>query len=224
MTQIAQVDQVTQKGIFRLRDLVTRGRSVLCRFYWVSQGASFGVGTRVSAGLSMTWPHQVRIGCDCHLEADLFFKFDGIWQKGPLIVIHDHVFLGRGCEFNIRAGIVIERDCLIASGCKFIDHDHGILLGGPIRCQSGPEAVIHVEQDVWIGVNAVVLKGIRIGRGAIIAAGAVVTKSVPAEEIWAGVPARRIGTRPVADRAGRLVATNPAPSGCAESEIPEGAL
>jgi acetyltransferase-like isoleucine patch superfamily enzyme len=149
----------------------------------------------------MTWPHQVCIGRYCQLEDDLYFKFDGIWQTGPSIVIRNNVFLGRGCEFNIRVGIVIESDCLIASGCKFIDHDHGIVLGTPMRHQQGLETAIHIEEDVWVGVNAVILKGVHIRRGAVIAGGAVVTKSVPENEIWAGVPARCIGVRPSGEKA-----------------------
>ena len=62
------------------------------------------------------------------MEDDIFFKFDGIWQPGPSIIVGDGVFIGRGCEFNIRQRIDIGNDSLIASGCKFIDRDHGIAL------------------------------------------------------------------------------------------------
>jgi len=54
---------------------------------------------------------------------------------------------------------------------------------------------VYVGDDVWIGVNAIVLRGVDIGIGAVIAAGAVVTKSVPPFAIVAGVPARIIGYR-----------------------------
>lgn len=52
-----------------------------------------------------------------------------------------------------------------------------------------------IMDEVWIGANVVILKGVTIGRGAIIAAGAVVTRNVPAMEIWGGVPAKLIKTR-----------------------------
>ena len=65
--------------------------------------------------------------------------------------------------------------------------------------QPCPDAPIVLEDDVWLGVNVVVLKGVTIGRGAVVGAGAIVTKSIPACEIWAGVPARKVGTRAVRD-------------------------
>jgi len=130
------------------------------------------------------------------LEPDIYFKFDGIWAPGPSIVIEDEVFLGRACEFNIRKGITIGKGSAIASGCKFIDHDHGIIAGQLMRTQEGPEQAIIIGNDVWTGANCVVLKGVFMGNGCILAAGAVLTKSTGENEIWAGVPAKKIGMRP----------------------------
>ena len=183
-----------QKIAFRLR-VVHGPRSALRKLWWRMQGARFGAGTGVPR-LTISWPHQVAVGARCLLEEDIFFKYDGHWQPGPSIIIRDRVFIGRGCEFNIRRHIEIGRDSLIASGCKFIDHDHAMAVGDlPMNRQACPEAPIILEEDVWLGVNAVVLKGVTIGRGAVVGAGAVVTKSVPPYEIWAGIPARKIGAR-----------------------------
>ncbi len=57
------------------------------------------------------------------------------------------------------------------------------------------EKKLEIGNDVWIGANASVMRGITIGNGAVIGAGAVVTHSVPPYEIWAGVPAKKIGQR-----------------------------
>ena len=66
----------------------------------------------------------------------------------------------------------------------------------PMGTQSdGPEAPVALENDVWIGANVVLLKGMTIGRGAIVAAGAVVRHSIPPYEICGGVPAKKIGER-----------------------------
>jgi acetyltransferase-like isoleucine patch superfamily enzyme len=162
------------------------------------QGARIGRGTLVPR-LEVTWPHQLAIGARCLLHQGCVFEYcHGVWLPGPSIIIGDRVFIGRYCEFNIRQGIRLGNDCLVASGCKFIDHDHGMMLGTPMNVQAGPESEIVLEDDVWLGVNVVVLKGVTIGRGAVVAAGAVVTKSIPPYEVWGGVPARRIAQRAAA--------------------------
>lgn len=158
-------------------------------------GMQIGKNTPVPA-LTVTWPHQVALGNNCILEEMISFKFDGIRKPGPSIHIADHVFIGAGCEFNIRKSVTIGSDSLIASGCRFIDHDHGIQAGSLMRKQHGVEKEIIIGSDVWIGCNVVVLKGVEIGNGAVVAAGAVVTRSILPNEIWGGVPAKKIGERP----------------------------
>lgn len=143
----------------------------------------------------VTWPQQVFIGAGCTLERSIAFKYDGIWGEARSIVIDDQVFIGSNCEFNISKGIRIGRYSNVASGCKFIDHDHGTRLGTRIGPQPSVCESIRLGEDVWLGCNVIVLKGVRIGNGAVVAAGAVVTKSIPDNEIWAGVPAKRISER-----------------------------
>jgi acetyltransferase-like isoleucine patch superfamily enzyme len=185
------------RAAFRLRANAARMVAHFRTAWWRSLGMQIGAGTLLPK-VHVTWPHQLSLGQKCALEHDIYFKYDGIWQPGPSIVIGDRVFIGFGCEFNVRRGVTIGADCLIASGCKFVDHDHGIARRDvPMKEQAdGTEAEIAIGDDVWLGANAVVLKGVRIGRGAIIAAGAVVTKPVGEYEIWGGVPARLIGNRP----------------------------
>lgn len=155
------------------------------------------IGARVNLGrIRAVWPQQVRIGEDSLIQDGTIFDYcHGNWSIGPSILIGTNVYIGRGTDFNCRRSIRIGNDCLIAAGCRFVDHDHGIALDVPIRLQCGPEAPIELEDGVWLGANVVVLKGVRIGQGAVVAAGAIVTKSIPPLEIWAGVPARRIARR-----------------------------
>ena len=171
-------------------------------------GAQIGPGTSGPSGGVVNWPHQLRVGRNCILENDISFIYAAPWEpaRAP-IRIGDRVFVGRFCEFNICGSISVGDDALIASGCKFIDHDHSIEQGVPINQQPNRTAPIVIERDVWLGVNVVVLKGVTIGKGAIVGAGAVVTKSVPSGEIWGGIPARKIGQRPPPHSP-----TNPAPT------------
>jgi len=195
------------KAVFRLRAvardyLIARPRTL----YWRLLGLRTGSKTLLPR-IHVTWPHQVSIGARCLLEPGIYFKFDGIWKPGPSIVIGDDSFIGTGCEFNIREKIVIGNHALISSGCRFIDHDHGFSTRAiPMARQTtGDEKAIHIEDDVWIGAESVILKGATIGRGAIIAAGSVVTKSVGAYEIWAGLPAKFVRMRPEDQTAPPLV-------------------
>jgi acetyltransferase-like isoleucine patch superfamily enzyme len=187
---------IMARANFRLRANAARVVGQARTAWWRGIGMKIGAGT-VLPKVHVTWPHQVSLGQDCRLEHDIYFKYDGVWAPGPSIIIRDRVFLGFGCEFNARRRIEIGADCLIASGCKFIDHDHGSARRDtPMReQQQGAQAEIVLAEDVWLGVNVVILKGVHIGRGAIVGAGAVVTRTIPEYEIWGGVPARKLGER-----------------------------
>jgi acetyltransferase-like isoleucine patch superfamily enzyme len=187
------------KAAFRLRERLNFYCRVCPRIlYWRLLGLKIGKGTSLSR-IQVSWPHQVSFGAGCVLEPDSRFKFDGAYQPGPKLRFDDAVFIGAGCEFNIRAGLTVGKHCLIASQCYFVDHDHGF--GSrhlPMAAQTdGAEAPIVLEEDVWIGAQVVVLKGVHVGKGAIIAAGSVLTRSVGAFEIWGGVPARKLRDRPL---------------------------
>jgi acetyltransferase-like isoleucine patch superfamily enzyme len=64
-----------------------------------------------------------------------------------------------------------------------------------------------IGNGVWIGANAIILRGVRIGERSVIAAGAIVTKDVPAHELWGGVPARRLSSVPGAAPGGAVSPT-----------------
>ena len=117
--------------------------------------------------------------------------------KGGSITIGDDSHIQPRCHFaGYVSSITIGRQAQIAPYCAFFPYDHSMapqqsLFLQPLRTKGG----IVIEDDVWLGVGVTVLDGVRIGHGAVIAAGAVVTSSVPAGAIAGGVPARIIGTR-----------------------------
>lgn len=193
------IQYLTQHSSFVFKNRILKKIFNFSRlFFWKIQGMNIGKNTMIS-NLHVTWPHQVRIGANCKLEHEIYFKFVGVWRKESSIIIRNNTFIGNHCEFNISNGVEIGTNCLIASGVKFIDHNHVAYLNGlPIRLQEiilNDNDKIIIEDDVWIGFNAIILKGVIIEKGAIIAAGAVVSKSVPSNEIWGGVPAVKIGKR-----------------------------
>jgi len=93
--------------------------------------------------------------------------------------------------------IIIGKDVMIGSGCQFFDNDFHSLISkyrvGEERNDSlvNKKSII-VEDKVFIGSNSIILKGSRIGEGAIVGAGSVVCGTIPAYEIWAGNPAKFI--------------------------------
>lgn len=101
---------------------------------------------------------------------------------------------------NLRAGggdIRIGRECLVSQFCSLVAANHAHARGASIQSQgseSSPTGVV-LADDVWLGAGCAVMPGVSIGRGAIVAANAVVTRSIPEFEIWGGVPARKIGER-----------------------------
>jgi len=153
------------------------------------RGMQIGDGTVIPKCL-VTWPHQVKIGKRCILQPDIFFNYDHYWTPGPSIRVGNRIFIGRGVEFNIKGGIDIGDDCLIASGCIFVDSNHGVLPDLAMNQQPLVVCPIKIGNNAWIGARSIILKGVTIGEGSVIGAGSVVTKSIPAGEIWVGNPAR----------------------------------
>ena len=139
-----------------------------------------------------------------------------IWRKqvnkGKFVRIHSrasirnprNVFLGNNVRITMdccvwaekKSKIVIGNNVIIGPGVKIFCGNHGTKLGsGPMIFQDRTEADIMIGSDVWIGANSVILSGVKISDGAIVAAGSVVTKEVPANTIVGGVPAKPIKLR-----------------------------
>jgi acetyltransferase-like isoleucine patch superfamily enzyme len=115
------------------------------------------------------------------------------------IVIGEHCYFNPGTVLYSGNGITMGSYVLLAAGVMLMPTNHASGRRDlPIRHQGFAESKggIVIGDDVWIGANAVVLDGARIGKGAIIGAGSVVKGEVPPYEIWGGIPARKIGERP----------------------------
>jgi acetyltransferase-like isoleucine patch superfamily enzyme len=91
--------------------------------------------------------------------------------------------------------ISIGKDCMIAPFVHIVDSDHGISRHVMMNRQDNIVSPIHIGADVWIGAHSVILKGVNIGYGAVIAAGAVVKEDVDPYKIVGGVPAKVLGER-----------------------------
>ncbi|MDX2133699.1 MAG: acyltransferase [Saprospiraceae bacterium] len=184
-------NKILQLLLFKINNVLN-----IYRFcYYAILGVKIDKSTSISKGCKFTWPHKVSIGRNCTIEHNVFFKHDGPYSVGKSIVIGNNNFIGNNTEFNIKSLVQIGNNNLIGACTKFVDHDHGFGPGELISKQECPTQPIILGNDIWIGYNVVILKGVTIGNGSVVAAGAVVTKSIPQNEVWGGVPARKIRDR-----------------------------
>lgn len=183
-------NQILLKTCFRFRQrYFFQIACTLRTLFWRSQGMHIGQDVRFSK-LEVTWPHKIALRNRCSLEHGTYLNAAGPYSEGVSIDIGEGVFIGTGCEFNITAGLTIGRCSLIAAGTRIIDHNHGTARDAYMKDQPETSSPIHIGEDVWIGANALILQGVTIGNGAIVAAGAVVTRSVAPYTVVAGCPAR----------------------------------
>ncbi|WP_117170106.1 sugar O-acetyltransferase [Paraliobacillus sediminis] len=119
---------------------------------------------------------------------DTFAMFPPFYTDcGKNINVGQNVFINSGCRFQDQGGITIGDGVFIGHNVVLATLNHDI---DPRKRSTMHPAPITIGKDVWIGSNATVLPGVTIGDGAIIAAGAVVTKDVPPTVIVGGVPAK----------------------------------
>lgn len=140
----------------------------------------------------------VRYGRDVHVGART-----RLWAPAS-ISIGESVYIGK--DVHIECNAVIGSYVLMANRVSMLgrnDHDFRAV-GIPVRFSpwvgvalstSPQSSSVTIEDDVWLGYGAIVLTGVKVGRGAIVAAGSVVTKDVDAYSIVAGNPAAEVGRR-----------------------------
>ena len=108
---------------------------------------------------------------------------------GKNISVGEHVFINACCHFQDHGGVTLGDRCQIGHNVVFATLNHG--LQPEERGHTWPAPIV-LGRNVWVGSNATLLQGITIGDNAVVAAGAVVTKDVPANTVVGGVPAKCI--------------------------------
>ena len=123
---------------------------------------------------------------------DTFTLFPPFYTDcGKNLVIGKNVFINSGCKVQDQGGIEIGDGTLIGHNVVLATLNHAL---APERRGDLIPRPIRIGKNVWIGSNAVILPGVTIGDGAVIAAGAAVTKDVPENSVVGGVPARVLRT------------------------------
>lgn len=103
--------------------------------------------------------------------------------------IGKNVFINFDCVFLDLGGITIEDGVLIAPKVSLLSEGHPL---SPNERHSLVPGHIHIKKNAWIGAGATILSGVTIGENAVVAAGAVVSKDVPANSVVGGIPAKTI--------------------------------
>jgi acetyltransferase-like isoleucine patch superfamily enzyme len=163
-------------------------------------------GNRVSFSAYIKGYEQLVLGKGCKIHADASVdasRSPGI-QLGDKVTLNRYAYLqggGGGVRIGHRVeinnfsiingtgGVEIGDDTLIGPGVRIISYQHLTARNELIRTQPVSAQPVRIGKDVWLGANCVILAGVSIGDGAVVAAGAVVRDDVPDYAIVAGVPA-----------------------------------
>jgi len=149
---------------------------------------------------------KLKIGKASIVHANLSFE-----RAGAEIIIGERTFIGKS-HLVAATRILIEDDVLISWGVTIVDHNsHSLSYSqrsqdildwqlGKKNWSNVVSKAVHISSKSWIGFNSIILKGVTIGEGAIVGAGSVVTKDVPAWTIVAGNPAKVIREIPENER------------------------
>ena len=123
--------------------------------------------------------------------------YSGVWiMPGRNLTVGDDVDLAKDVLITTSGGVVIGDRTLIGYRTQILSSNHSIPpIGQPFPISGDAHKPILIENDVWIGANCIITAGVTIGEGAVIAAGSVVTKDVPKNAIFGGVPAKLIKMR-----------------------------
>lgn len=121
---------------------------------------------------------------NCHISFGTHIGAD----TGSVLSIQNS-FIGRNCVITAKEKVIINNGCLIADMVVIRDQDHAT--GESVK-EEFNIAPVEIEENVWIASKATILKGVTVGKCSVVAASAVVTKNIPAYEVWGGVPAKFI--------------------------------
>jgi len=163
--------------------------------YQLSAGKNLILEDNLSINALST--NGIQIGDDVSIARNSILFCTGIIsQKGTGIIIGDRTGISAGAYFSGQGGITIGSDVIMGPNVQIFSENHNYSDNKlTIKEQGVTKLPVFIGDNCWIGASAIILAGVTIGNGCVIAAGSVVTKSVPANSIVAGVPAKVIKSR-----------------------------
>lgn len=188
-------------NIFRLPLRLLASASKRARFYrwlWDARQQQSLVHAKVTIDGNHLDPFgAIQLGRYCLIERDVSITLLAGDGADARLTLADKVFIGRNTFLAVYQPIEIGAHCMIGAYSYIVSNNHNYARRDiPMMEQGFSGAPIVIEDDVWLGTHVVVLPGVRIGRGAIVAAGSIVNKDIPPFQIWGGAPAKFIKERP----------------------------
>jgi acetyltransferase-like isoleucine patch superfamily enzyme len=184
------VSEGTLRG---LRALLAELRDLGARRRLLEQLRREHDGLRIGRGVDVRSPERLTLGRRVVLDVGVVLHCGGMaWSGGAGgITIGDDTYVGPHAVLFGAGGIIIESGVLVSPGVVITSHQHSFArTDQPIREQPTSFEPVVIESNVWIGSNATILPGVRLGAGSVIGAGAVVTRDVGPRVVAVGVPAR----------------------------------
>ena len=176
---------------------------------------SLGSNVIIEKGVSFQAPENISVGDDVRVSRNTVVRGNGVDSNS--VILGNSVTLMENCVLSANEGkIHISEKSWLGPGCLVYGNGHitigsNVLIAGhtaistvshnfdridiPINDQGLDCGPIVIEDDVWIGLNCSIVKGVTIGKGSIIGAGAVVTGNIPPYSIALGIPAKVVASR-----------------------------
>lgn len=142
--------------------------------------------------ISISHGGRLEIGDNCFIHQGVVLL---LTLPHPHVTIGNSVFIGKETIIAAKNRIQIGDFTIFAPRCYIIDHEHGFSSSDLILNQRSVIKEVKIGRDCYFGTGTVILGGVTIGDGAIVGANSVVTRNIPAGQVWAGNPAKFIRLR-----------------------------
>ena len=159
----------------------------------------FGTDTLLAPGVKIHTPKYISVGNNTSIMSHCIIETCAVDGNNPQLEIGDKVSIGEYSHITCANKVVIGNGVLTGRFVLITDNSHGNNTKefadiAPLAREIHSNGPVHIGENVWIGDKVTILPNVKIGKGCIIAANAVVTKDIPEYSVAAGIPAKVIKT------------------------------